>query len=107
MNAIPLVEEEIEKGILITGKDITDIMMMQNELDMAFALTLPNSKVEYKLKNTVEYMDTYDPDSKMITITGIIPDGGYRHIVNCLRLLSNLYQKGVAELIGIDKDQLV
>jgi hypothetical protein len=107
MNAIPLVEEEIEKGILITGKDVTDIIIMQNELDMAFALTLPNSKVEYKLKNTVEYMDTYDPDNKMITITGIIPDGGYRHVVNCLRLLSNLYQKGVTKLIGIDKDQLV
>ena len=107
MNAIPLFEEEIEKGILITGKDITDIMMMQNELDMAFSLTLPNSKVEYKLKNTVEYTDTYDPESKMITITGIIPDGGYRHVVNCLRLLSNLYQKGAGKIIGVDKDQLV
>ncbi|WP_050181044.1 HD domain-containing protein [Domibacillus robiginosus] len=107
MNAIPLVEEGVKKGVLVTGKDVTDIVDMQNEIDMAFALTLPNSKVEYKLKNTVEYNDIYDPQTKMITITGIISDGGYRHVVNCLKLLSHLYQKGIAKVIGIDKDQLV
>lgn len=107
MNAIPLFEEDKKKGILVTGKDVTDIVEMQNEIDMAFALTLPNSKVEYKLKNTVEYNDIYDPQTKMITVTGIIPDGGYRHVVNCLRLLSNLYQQGMGKIIGIDKDQLV
>lgn len=107
MNAVPLVEEGVKKGVLVTGKDVTDIVDIQNEIDMAFALTLPNTRVEYKLKNTVEYNDIYDPETKMITITGIILDGGYRHVVNCLKLLSNLYQQGIAKIIGIDKDQLV
>jgi hypothetical protein len=39
---------------------------------MAFALTLPNSKVEYKLRSLVEYQDVYDTTTKKIKITGII-----------------------------------
>lgn len=107
MSAIPLVEEGVKRGVLVTGKDVTELVDIQNEIDIAFALTLPNSKVEYKLKNTVEYNDIYDPKTKTITITGIVPDGGYRHVVNCLKLLSNLYQKGLEKIIGIDKDKLV
>ena len=33
----------------------------ERELEMAFALTLPNSKVESKLKSSPEYQDIYDP----------------------------------------------
>jgi putative nucleotidyltransferase with HDIG domain len=43
----------------------------------------------------------------MITITGIIPDGGYRHVVNCLKILASLHEQGITKLIGIDKDLLV
>ncbi|WP_181833074.1 HD domain-containing protein [Bacillus taeanensis] len=107
INVYPLIEEGVKKGVLITAQDVTDLLAMQDELDRAFALTLPNSKVENKLKNTVEYKDRYDAETGMITITEIISDGGYRHVVNCLRLLSNLYQQGITKIIGIEKDQLV
>jgi hypothetical protein len=107
INIIPLMNQGKRTGALITGTDITDTIEIQHELDMAFALTLPNSKVEYKLKSTVEYQDAYDPDTRLITITGIIPDGGYRHVVNCLKILANLHELGITQLIGIDKDQLV
>ncbi|BCJ87054.1 HD domain-containing protein [Effusibacillus dendaii] len=107
LNITPLIDNGKLTDILITGQDITETMEMQQELDMAFALTLPNSKVEYKLKSTVEYQDTYDPQTKKITITGIIHDGGYRHVVNCLKILASLHEQGITKLIGIDKDLLV
>jgi uncharacterized Zn ribbon protein len=101
------IEDGIKKGTLITGQDITSFVEMEQELDMAFALTLPNSKVEYKLKSLVEYKDKYDPLTNTITITGIIEDGGYRHVVNCLKLFSTLHGQGITKIIGIDKDKLV
>jgi PAS domain S-box-containing protein len=107
ITAVPVIEDGIKKGILITGQDITSFVEMEQELDMAFALTLPNSKVEYKLKSLVEYKDKYDPHTKNITITGIIEDGGYRHVVNCLKLFSTLHGQGITKIIGIDKDKLV
>jgi putative nucleotidyltransferase with HDIG domain len=106
VNANPLYEDGILKGILITSQEVTNIIGMKNELEMAFTLMLPNTKVKDKLQNTVEYKDRYDPNTKMITITGIIPNGGYRHVINCLRLLGNLYDKGITKVIGINKDQL-
>jgi PAS domain S-box-containing protein len=107
INIVPLLNHGNRTGVLITGTDITDTIEMQHELDMAFALTLPNSKVEYKLKSTVEYRDVFDPESRMIRITGVIPDGGYRHVVNCLKIFANLHELEITKLIGIDKDQLV
>ncbi len=107
MNVIPLFEDGEQKAILVTALDVTDYMEMEKELDLAFALTLPNSKIEYKLKSTVEYQDIYDRDSGQITITGIIEDGGYRHVVNCLKIFSILSARGVTKVIGINKDELV
>jgi len=107
VNLTPLVDNGKKHGVLLSIQDVTEIMEKEQEIDLAFALTLPNSKVEYKLKSTVEYQDHYDPKTKMITITGIIQNGLYRHVINCLRLLSNLYIQGVTQIIGIDKDQLV
>jgi PAS domain S-box-containing protein len=88
INIDPLLENGSKKGLLLSARDISRYIEIEQELDMAFALTLPNSKVESKLKKLVEYQDHYDPQSKRITITGIIKDGGYRHVVNCLKLFS-------------------
>jgi len=107
VNATPLDDHGQKKGVLLSIQDVTVIMEKERELDLAFALTLPNSKVEYKLKSTVEYQDTYDPQTHLVTITGVIQNGLYRHVVNCLRLLSNLHRQGITKIIGIDKDQLV
>lgn len=107
VNAVPLTNSGPMRGILLTAQDVTTFVAMENELDHAFGLTLPNSKVEYKLKNTVEYQDEYDPETKMITVTGIISDGGYRHVVNSLKIFASLKAQGIANTIAIDKDLLV
>ncbi|MCF8010291.1 MAG: PAS domain S-box protein [Clostridiales bacterium] len=80
---------------------------VKEELDQAFALTLPNSKVERKLKSTPEYRDNYNPDTGEIIITEVIEDGTYRHVINALKILADLKIKGVTDIIGLDKDLLV
>lgn len=107
LTVIPLLKNGRKKGLLLSSRDVTPYIEMERELDLAFALTLPNSKVEHKLKSIVEYQDVYDPTEKQITITGAIADGGYRHVVNCLKLFSALVNQGVTKVIGIDKDLLV
>ncbi|QQE78307.1 HD domain-containing protein [Alicyclobacillus sp. SO9] len=107
INVVPIIVEGEDRGLMITMEDITKIVDIEKELDMAFALTLPNSKVEYKMKNTVEYRDEYHPETHQIEITGIIHDGGYRHVVNSLKILSSFAAQGVTKVIGIDKDELV
>ncbi|MCL6517808.1 PAS domain-containing protein [Alicyclobacillus sp.] len=109
LNVVPLCERGGEQvcGVLITGHDITDLARMERELDLAFSLTLPNSKVEHKLKNTPEFADKFDPATGRITILKVIEDGGYRHVVNALRIFAAMRAQGVTHVIGIDKDVLV
>lgn len=101
-------------GILVTFMDVGPIRAAEaaalayaDELEKAFALTLPNSKVEAKLKTSPEYRDVYDPATGRAVVTGVIPDGTYRHVVNGLRLLAELNALGVFQLPGMDKDTLV
>ncbi|SMC05684.1 HD domain-containing protein [Sulfobacillus thermosulfidooxidans DSM 9293] len=102
------------QAILVTFMDITAQKQaealahhQQQELEMAFALTLPNSKVEAKLKSSPEYQDVYDPESGKARVTRVIPDGTYRHVINGLRIMAELKAIGVFQLVGIDKDTLV
>lgn len=102
------------EGVIQTFSDITSFKSLQiqlsktkEELDKAFALTLPNSKVEYKLKSTPEYRDEFDLESSTITVTEIIEGGGYLHVVNCLKVAADFNEMGIMKLIGIDKDTLV
>lgn len=102
------------EGILITFMDVTPIREAEAraaaaaaEAEQAFALTLPNSKVEHKLKTSPEYADRYDPATGIAVVTGVIPDGTYRHVVNGLRILADLRRAGVLEHLGLDKDTLV
>lgn len=77
------------------------------ELEQAFALMLPNSKVERKLKYSPEYRDRYDPDTGRIHITGVIRDGTYRHVINALKVAADLKRVGAMDGLGIDKDRVV
>ncbi len=107
INVVPIVVDNEKRGLMLTMEDVTKLIEIEKELDMAFALTLPNSKVEHKMKTTVEYQDEYNPELKNIRVTGIIKDGVYRHVVNSLKIFSSLAAQGVTKVIGIDKDQLV
>lgn len=114
VNYVPMLENGNVVGVIQTFRDITgqeemrsQLLASRDELDRAFALTLPNSRVEHKLKNTPEYRDVYDPDTGEITITEVIADGGYKHVVNALKVLADLNNKGIMSLLGISKDVLV
>lgn len=103
MNAAPMKSGHGVVGVLVIGSDVTDYIHIQEELDRAFSLTLPDTKVEFKLKNTIEYQDEFNPETQKIRILGRMVDGGYRHVVNCLRIFSVFRSLGITKIIGIDK----
>ena len=114
VNYVPMIENNEVGGVIQTFRDITEqegmraqLLSSRDELDRAFALTLPNSRVEHKLKNTPEYRDRYDPNAGNNTITEVISEGGYKHVVNALKVLAELNNKGIMSLLGISKDVLV
>ncbi|MCL6563773.1 MAG: PAS domain-containing protein [Firmicutes bacterium] len=101
-------------GVIVTFMDVTDYVHAEakaqaeaEEVEKAFGLTLPNSKVESKLKSSPEYQDIYDPDTGRATVTQVIPDGTYRHVINGLRILAELHAVGLFQLVGMDKDTMV
>jgi PAS domain-containing protein len=101
-------------AIVITFVDVTELRQAEQkaadtarEAEMAFGLALPNSKVEAKLKTSPEYQDSYDPLRGRATVTAIIPDGTYWHVVNGLRIMAELKDIGVFQLVGLDKDTMV
>ncbi|MCL4464055.1 MAG: CBS domain-containing protein [Firmicutes bacterium] len=113
-NNVPIVVDGEIVGVLQTFSEITDLKRLQQqllntkeELDKAFALTLPNSRVEYKLKSTPEYRDVFNVANGLIEVTEVIEDGGYQHVVNALKVAADLNEKGLMGLLGIDKDILV
>ena len=77
------------------------------ELDRAFTLTLPNSSLARTLQTTPEYRDRYDPQTGLLTIVEVIPDGVYRHVVNALRVAAELHDLGAMGVLGINKDVIV
>jgi PAS domain-containing protein len=102
------------RGVVVTFVDVTELKAAQarsraeaSESERAFGLTLPNSKVEAKLRSSPEYQDVYDPNTGRAVVTGVIPDGTYRHVINGLRIMADLKALGVFQLVGIDKDTLV
>ncbi|MTV48345.1 HD domain-containing protein [Heliobacillus mobilis] len=114
VNFVPVVKEGQVRGVLATIQDVTaskqlkeSLIRANQELEEAFSLTLPNSKVTLKLKTTPEYVDVYDAATRTITITDIIEDGSYRHVINALKVLADLHKQGITEQIGIEKDTLV
>lgn len=88
-------------------QSLNNIDKAYKELDEAFALTIPNSRLEKKLKHTKEYKDQYIKETGKIKIIGAIEDGSYRHVVNALKVAADLHSKGVMSVIGFDKDVLV
>ncbi|MCL6595088.1 MAG: PAS domain-containing protein [Firmicutes bacterium] len=101
-------------GVVVTFLDVSELKAAQahsaeeaSEAERAFGLTLPNSKVESKLRTSPEYQDVYDPRTGRAIVTAVIPDGTYRHVINGLRIMADLKALDVFQLVGIDKDTLV
>ncbi|SFE45320.1 HD domain-containing protein [Thermoanaerobacter thermohydrosulfuricus] len=101
-------------NFLVTFTDITaEYNMMQklrssqNEVETAFSIMLPDQRIEARLKSVPEYMDEYDESTGMVKITGVIRNGGFRHVVNMLKLIADAFRQGLMELPGMDKNALV
>lgn len=80
---------------------------MIEELNEAFSLTIPDNRLEKKLKTTPAYVGVYDNNTDYIEITNVIEEGLYIHTINCLKLAADLKDYNVFDLIGIDKNTLV
>ena len=113
-NNVPIIIDGSVEGVLQTFSDITAIKQVQHqlmktrdELDRAFSMTLPNCQMEYKMKNTCEYRDIYNAKTGMIEITEVIKEGGYQHVINALKVVADLNDKGIMEVLGIDRCTLV
>ena len=101
-------------AIVITFVDITALRDAEQkaldtarEAESAFGLALPNTKVEIKLKASPEYADVFDPTTGVATVTRVIANGTYWHVINGLRIMAELKALGGFQLVGIDKDTLV
>lgn len=113
-NYVPIHDNGTVTGVIQTFIDVSPLKQAErrleqarDEIEKAFGLTLPNSKVEYKLKGTPEYVDEYDPETSMVRILEVLPSGNYFHVINCLKVAADLNDKGIMNLIGVDKDTLV
>ncbi len=109
-----VLEEEALVAVVITFVDITALrdaeqkaLHKAREAESAFGLALPNTKIEIKLKSSPEYADVFDPTTGVATVTQVIPNGTYWHVINGLRLMAELKAIGVFQLVGMDKDTLV
>lgn len=80
---------------------------MLNELTEAFSLTIPDNRLEKKLKTTPSYVGFYDNSTDYLEITRVIEEGLYTHTINCLKIAADLKNCNVFDLIGIDKNILV
>ncbi|MGB9793158.1 MAG: HD domain-containing protein [Thermacetogeniaceae bacterium] len=104
-NALPLrsysfVVDEREL-ILNKLKDAYD------EIDAILATLFPDSRIETRLKEIVEYADTIDSETGKAKITRRIEQGGYLHVLSILRILADVMRQGLMELPGIERSTLV
>lgn len=88
-------------------KQKAQMSKMIDELNEAFSLTIPDSKLEKKLKSTPMYKGVYDVNADYLEITEVIDKGLYLHIINSLKLAADLQDCKVFQLIGMKKNTLV
>lgn len=85
---------------------VEELTMTSDELIQALSLFIPYH-VEKELRTIPEYRDIYNKETGMITIVSKIKDGGYWHVINCLKILSQIDRTGIFEKYRIDKNLLV
>jgi|GEM_PF-1931881 len=97
-------ERELRKEAQLHFEKLSHI---QQEFEKALANLFSDPKVVAKIKSIVEYQDEYDPSTGKIKITRVIKEGVYLHVVNILRLLTELWEQGLMELEVINQETLV
>lgn len=102
------------RGFVLLFTDVTSeyrlmdqLRESREEVELALAVMLPDQRVATRLQAVPEYTDEYDPSTGKIRITGVISQGVYRHVINILRLLAEMFRQGLMELPGMEKNVLV
>ncbi len=87
-------------------QEVEKLVLNSDDLIQALRLFLPY-QIEAELRTIPEYRDIYNYDTGKITIISKIKDGGYWHVINCLRIIAQLDRTGIFQKYDIDKDILV
>jgi len=106
-------QRQADDALVLTLEDVTELELAKaveqarlEETDRAFTFSLLEPEIARKLMCTPEYYDVpVGPDR--IKITGMIPDGGYRHVINILRILADLNVLGIFSFPGFEQDVLI
>jgi len=77
-----------------------------DELAQALNLFLPQ-EIEERIKVIPEYKEINNREAGTITVVAIIKDGGYWHVINCLKILAQLERLSALTLLGVNKELLV
>lgn len=80
---------------------------MLDELNEAFSLTIPDNRLEKKLKTTPLYQGRYIANDGYFEVINVIDGGLYTYTINCLKLAADLKNHNLFNLIGLDKNTLV
>ncbi|PRR75748.1 HD domain-containing protein [Neomoorella humiferrea] len=105
---VALEERDRERELRKESKvQLATLRHSQEELEMALGNLIVDPEVVARLKSIPEYRDEYDSATGKIKITGIIKEGVYRHVINILRLLTELFMKGLKAVDGISREILV
>lgn len=102
MNYLPVVSEGRLDYLVLSFRDVSEerevIEFNQTaykEMTEAFRVMLPTTKIEKKLRSIPEYQDVFNPTTGYVEIIEVIPDGAFRHVINCLNIVSELHKKGL------------
>lgn len=114
MNYLPVVRDGMLDYLVLNFRDVSGerevIEFNQTaykELTEAFRVMLPTTKIEKKLRSIPEYQDIFNPTTGYVEIVEVIPDGAFRHVINCLNIVSELHKKGLFDVPELKRSVVV
>lgn len=72
-----------------------------NEFLQVFHLLRLDTQLAAGLRSIPEYRDYFDHNTGFVEIIGVIGDGVFRHVLNCLKISRDLEAEGVFNIPGI------
>lgn len=114
MNYLPVVRDGELACLAIIFRDVTgekEIIEFSRsackELTEAFRVMLPTTRIEKKLRAIPEYQDVFDPTTGYVEIIEVVAGGAFRHVINCLNIVSELHKKGIFNVPELDRAVVV
>lgn len=114
LNYLPVVKDGSLNYLVISLRDVSGEKeaiefnrTAYKEMTEAFRVMLPTTKIEKKLKSIPEYQDIFNPTTGLVEIIEVIPDGTFRHVINCLNIVSELHKKGLFNVSELERTVVV